>query len=161
MAHIHKIVDLDALIQRLGRRPRTKTVVLTNGAFDLLHVGHVRYLQGAKTEADTLVVAINSDTSVQLSKGPKRPIIPAAERAELVAALEVVDWVLVFDERTAETVIQSLQPDVHAKGTDYNVSDVPEGALVRSYGGRVAIVGDEKCHSTSETIEIMRKRGIG
>lgn len=152
-----KIVAIDELRRVLGpKAERRQTVVLANGAFDLLHVGHVRYLVGAKAEGDVLVVAVNSDSSVRLSKSADRPVVPEAERAELVAALAAVDWVILFDDRTATPVIERLQPDVHAKGTDYRAEDVPEGETVRSYGGRVAIVGDPKDHSTTETIGRLR-----
>jgi len=127
-------------------------LVLANGAFDLLHVGHVRYLQGAAAEGDVLVVAVNSDTSVRLSKGPDRPVVPEAERAELVAALVGVSHVIIFDDKTVEGVLRSLRPDVHAKGTDYTADSVPEAELVRELGGEVKIVGDPKDHSTTELI---------
>ena len=127
-------------------------LVLANGAFDLLHVGHVRYLQGAAAEGDILVVAVNSDASVRLSKGADRPIVPEAERAELVAALVGVQHVVIFDEKTVETVLRALRPDVHAKGTDYTADSVPEAKLVRELGGEVKIVGDPKDHSTTELI---------
>ena len=126
--------------------------VLANGAFDLLHVGHVRYLQGAAEEGDILVVAVNSDASVRLSKGADRPIVPEAERAELVSALVGVQHVVIFDEKTVETVLRALRPDVHAKGTDYTADSVPEAELVRELGGEVKIVGDPKDHSTTELI---------
>jgi len=127
-------------------------IVLANGAFDLLHVGHVRYLQGAAAEGDILVVAVNSDASVRLSKGSDRPIVPEAERAELVAALVGVHHVVVFDDKTVERVLRALRPNVHAKGTDYTADNVPEAKLVRELGGEVRIVGDPKDHSTTELI---------
>ena len=127
-------------------------IVLANGAFDLLHVGHVRYLQGAAAQGDVLVVAVNSDHSVRLSKGPDRPVVPEAERAELIAALSVVDHVVVFEDKTVEGILRALRPDVHAKGTDYTADSVPEADLVRSLGGEVRIVGDPKDHSTTEMI---------
>jgi len=133
-------------------RQQGRRIVLANGAFDLLHVGHVRYLQGAAVEGDVLVVAVNSDHSVRLSKGPDRPVVPEAERAELIAALSVVDHVVVFDDKTVEGILRALRPDVHAKGTDYTADSVPEAALVRSLGGEVRIVGDPKDHSTTEMI---------
>ena len=133
-------------------RQRGRRIVLANGAFDLLHVGHVRYLQGAAAEGDILVVAVNSDHSVRLSKGPDRPVVPEAERAELIAALSGVDHVVVFDDKTVEGILRALRPDVHAKGTDYTADSVPEAALVRSLGGEVRIVGDPKDHSTTEMI---------
>jgi rfaE bifunctional protein nucleotidyltransferase chain/domain len=133
-------------------RAAGRTIVLANGAFDLLHVGHVRYLDGAKALGDVLVVAVNSDASVRASKGPGRPVVPQAERAELVAALRCVDHVLVFDEPDVRAVIRALKPHVHAKGTDYTVETVPERAEVEAYGGRVAICGDPKDHSTSSLV---------
>jgi rfaE bifunctional protein nucleotidyltransferase chain/domain len=130
-------------------RKRGRTIVLANGAFDLLHVGHVRYLEAAKALGDVLVVAVNSDASVRASKGAGRPVVPQSERAELVAALRCVDHVLLFDEPDVRAVIRALKPDVHAKGTDYTVETVPERAEVEAYGGRVAIAGDPKDHSTT------------
>jgi D-glycero-beta-D-manno-heptose 1-phosphate adenylyltransferase len=131
-------------------RGRGGTVVLANGCFDLLHVGHVRYLRGARAEGDLLVVAVNSDASVRVLKGPPRPLMPEGERAEIVAAFACVDYVLIFDEPTVESVLRSLRPDVHAKGTDYTLETVPERDIVKTYGGRVAIVGDPKDHSSSD-----------
>jgi rfaE bifunctional protein nucleotidyltransferase chain/domain len=130
-------------------RAAGRTVVLANGAFDLLHVGHVRYLEAAKQLGDVLVVAVNSDASVRASKGEGRPVVPQAERLELVAALRCVDHVLIFDEPDVRSVIRSLKPHVHAKGTDYAVETVPERAEVEAYGGRVVICGDPKDHSTT------------
>jgi D-glycero-beta-D-manno-heptose 1-phosphate adenylyltransferase len=127
-------------------------VVLANGCFDVLHVGHVRYLAGARELGDVLVVGINSDRQVALQKGDGRPVLPASERAEIVAALEPVTYVTIFDEPTVEELLLAIRPDVHAKGTDYTTETVPERDVVRSYGGQVAIVGDPKDHSTSEII---------
>lgn len=124
-------------------------IVLANGCFDVLHVGHVRYLAGARELGDVLVVGINSDEQVVRLKGPGRPVLPASERAELVGALESVTYVTIFDEPTVTELLLALRPDVHTKGTDYTEETVPERAVVRSYGGRVAIVGDPKDHSTS------------
>lgn len=132
-----------------GHRGRGRRIVLANGAFDLLHVGHVRYLEGARRLGDVLVVAVNSDASVRAAKGAGRPVVPAAERAELVAALRCVDHVLVFDAPDVRGIIRALKPDVHAKGTDYTVESVPERDEVLAYGGRVAITGDPKDHSTT------------
>jgi len=132
---------------RIGSR-----VVLANGCFDVLHVGHVRYLAGARELGDILVVGINSDEQVAIQKGPGRPVLPAIERAEIVAALESVTYVTIFDEPTVEQLLLTLKPDVHAKGTDYTTESVPERDVVRSYGGQVAIVGDPKDHSTTEII---------
>ena len=127
-------------------------IVLANGCFDVLHVGHVRYLAGAKQLGDILVVGINADEQVAIQKGAGRPVLPANERAEIVAALESVNYVTIFNEPTVEQLLLALQPDVHAKGTDYTTETVPERDVVRSYGGQVAIVGDPKDHSTSEII---------
>jgi D-glycero-beta-D-manno-heptose 1-phosphate adenylyltransferase len=128
-------------------------VVLANGCFDILHAGHVRYLVGARALGDLLVVGVNSDRQVSVLKGSGRPIMPEADRAEIVAALEAVDFVTIFDEPTVEALLLALKPDIHAKGTDYTVDTVPEREIVWSYGGRVAIVGDPKDHSTSELIQ--------
>ena len=127
-------------------------IVLANGCFDVLHVGHVRYLAGAKQLGDILVVGINADEQVAIQKGAGRPVLPANERAEIVAALESVNYVTIFNEPTVEQLLLALKPDVHAKGTDYTTETVPERDVVRSYGGQVAIVGDPKDHSTSEII---------
>ena len=150
-----EIQDFDPEVlagQAAAWRAQDKSLVLANGAFDLLHVGHLRYLQGAALEGDLLVVAVNSDVSVRLSKGDDRPVIPQNERAELVAALRGVGHVVIFDDKTVEAVIRALRPDVHAKGTDYTADSVPEADLVRRLGGDVRIVGDPKDHSTSEMI---------
>ena len=127
-------------------------IVFANGCFDVLHVGHVRYLAGARELGDVLVVGINSDEQVAIQKGAGRPVLPANERAEIVAALESVTYVTIFDEPTVEELLLALKPDVHAKGTDYTTDTVPERDVVRSYGGQVAIVGDPKDHSTSTII---------
>jgi rfaE bifunctional protein nucleotidyltransferase chain/domain len=129
-------------------RAAGKTVGFANGCFDLLHVGHVRYLRGAAAEADRLIVAVNDDRSVAGLKGEGRPILPAAERAELVAALRGVDYVIVFGDPNVERLLLLVKPDVHCKGTDYTVESVPERAVVAGYGGRTAIVGDPKSHAT-------------
>jgi rfaE bifunctional protein nucleotidyltransferase chain/domain len=133
-------------------RLKGSRIVLANGCFDVLHVGHIRYLQGARELGDVLVVGVNSDRQVAIQKGAGRPILPAIERAELLAALESVSYVTIFDEPTVEELLLKLKPDVHAKGTDYTVDTVPEREVVKSYGGRVAIVGDPKDHSTSEIL---------
>ena len=130
-----------------------KSIAFANGCFDLLHVGHLRYLQGAAAEADRLVVAVNDDASVAALKGAGRPILAAADRAELVAALRGVDYVLVFSDANVERLLLLLKPDVHCKGTDYTVDTVPERAVVASYGGRTAIVGDPKQHATRELLK--------
>jgi rfaE bifunctional protein nucleotidyltransferase chain/domain len=129
-----------------------RTLAFANGCFDLLHVGHIRYLQAASQEADRLVVAINDDPTAS-RKGPGRPILPAKDRAELVAALRGVDYVTIFSEPTVDSLLLLLKPDVHCKGTDYTVDSVPERETVRSYGGRIAIVGDPKDHSTRDLLK--------
>lgn len=139
------------------RRAQGEIVAFANGHFDLLHVGHLRYLQGARAEGDCLVVAINNDRSVAELKGPGRPVVPAEERAELLAALDPVDYVLVFSGNTPAPVLAELQPDVHCKGTDYGAPEkVPEFEVVRAYGGRTALVGDPKDHATSDIISVVR-----
>jgi D-glycero-beta-D-manno-heptose 1-phosphate adenylyltransferase len=140
-------------LRRDGRR-----IVFANGCFDILHVGHVRYLQGAKNQGDVLVVGVNSDRAVQDLKGPGRPLLGAGARAELVAALESVDYVLIFDDSTAAGVLRDLRPHVHCKGTDYTEKTVPEREVMESLGGTVSIVGDPKDHSTREVLsEIVRR----
>lgn len=133
-------------------RAAGRTIAFANGCFDLLHVGHVRYLQGARAEGDVLVVAVNSDASVRGLKGDGRPVLDEAARAELVASLRCVDHVVIFDDPTVDRLLTTLRPDVHCKGTDYTVDTVPERETVRAYGGRVAIVGDPKDHSTRELL---------
>ena len=146
--------ELEALVAADRRAGRT--IAFANGCFDLLHVGHVRYLRGAAAEADRLVVAINDDESVRRMKGANRPVLPAADRAELVAALRGVDYVVIFPDATVARLLELLKPDVHCKGTDYTVDTVPERETVRAYGGRIAIVGDPKDHSTSELLGRIR-----
>ncbi len=131
-----------------GARINGKVVVFANGCFDLLHVGHVRYLQAARAEGDVLILGLNGDDSVRRLKGPGRPLMNEYERAEILAALACVDYIVLFNEPTADRLILDLKPDVHVKGTDYTVDTVPERETVRSYGGRIAIVGDPKDHST-------------
>jgi rfaE bifunctional protein nucleotidyltransferase chain/domain len=145
--------DLGAQLRRAGRR-----VSFANGCFDLLHAGHVRYLQTAKRQGDVLVVGINSDRSVSALKGPGRPLLPAEARAELVAALEPVDYVIIFEELTAEAMLSELRPDVHCKGSDYTAETVPERALAESLGIAVAIVGDPKDHSTRNLLAEIARR---
>jgi rfaE bifunctional protein nucleotidyltransferase chain/domain len=148
-----KILSREELKRRLGaHRQMGGRIVLANGCFDLLHVGHTRYLSGAKAEGNILVVAVNSDSGVRQLKGAGRPVLPEQERAELVAALADVDYVLVFDEPNVETVLEDLRPDVHAKGTDYTVDTVPEREVAKKLGVRVAIVGDPKRHSTKDLL---------
>jgi rfaE bifunctional protein nucleotidyltransferase chain/domain len=130
-----------------------RTIALANGVFDLFHVGHLRYLLGAKAQADLLVVAVNDDASTRANKGPDRPVVPEEERAEIIEALACVDHVVLFSTRDVVPVIRALRPDVQVKGTDYTPDTVPEAAEVRSYGGRVAVAGDPKHHSTSELID--------
>jgi rfaE bifunctional protein nucleotidyltransferase chain/domain len=148
-----KIMDREALHAYVEQWRRAgDRIILANGNFDLLHVGHVRYLRGAKALGGKLVVAINSDDSVRALKGNGRPIMPAEERAEIVAALGVVDAVVIFSELDVRALIHDIRPDIQAKGTDYTVESVPERDTVVQYGGRVEIVGDAKDHSTSEII---------
>jgi D-glycero-beta-D-manno-heptose 1-phosphate adenylyltransferase len=137
-------------------RAAGKSVALANGCFDVLHVGHVRYLLGARGEADVLVVGINGDASVARLKGEGRPLMPAADRAVVVGALRSVDHVVVFEEDDVSRLLLELRPDVHCKGTDYTPETVPERDVVRSYGGRVAIVGDPKDHDTRRLIARIR-----
>ena len=156
---LDKIRPLAELVGLLAaERAAGRTVALANGLFDLLHVGHVRYLEAASLEADILVVGINSDASARALKGPGRPIMPQGERAELVAALGCVDRVFVFDEPNVEKALLLLRPDVHCKGTDYTPGSVPERETVRSYGGRIAIVGDPKDHATRDLIREIAAR---
>jgi len=153
------VLDRETLISVITKaRAAGSRIVLANGCFDVLHVGHVRYLAGARDLGDILVVGVNSDNQVAIQKGEGRPILPASERAELVASLESVSYVTVFDEPTVEELLLALKPDVHAKGTDYTVETVPERDVVRSYGGEVAIVGDPKDHSTSQILSWVGKR---
>jgi D-glycero-beta-D-manno-heptose 1-phosphate adenylyltransferase len=140
-------------------RAAGRTVALANGCFDVLHAGHVRYLQGARAEADVLVVGINGDASVRRLKGEGRPVMPEGDRAMLVAALRDVDHVVVFADDDVAALILALRPDVHCKGTDYTPETVPEREVVRSYGGRVAIVGDAKEHDTRRLLERLRVPG--
>jgi rfaE bifunctional protein nucleotidyltransferase chain/domain len=140
-------MDAIARERAAGRR-----IAFANGCFDLLHVGHIRYLQAAAEVADVLVVAVNSDGSARVLKGEGRPVVPERERAEVLAAIRGVDYVTIFDESSPGRLLSVLQPDFQCKGTDYTESSVPEGAIVRSYGGRIVIVGDPKEHSSSEMI---------
>jgi rfaE bifunctional protein nucleotidyltransferase chain/domain len=154
-----KLQTLDALREQLAEhRRRGRRIVLANGCFDLLHVGHARYLAGAKQEGDILVVGVNDDDSVRALKGSGRPLLPARDRAALVAALAVVDYVVIFSDPTVTPLIEALRPDVHAKGTDYTPETVPERDAVRAVGGRVAIVGDPKDHSTRNLLRTIRER---
>ncbi len=161
MRTLEKVQRLAEVVEQRERwRAEGKTVALANGVFDLIHVGHVRYLEGAKELADCLVVAVNSDASTRAYKGPGRPHIPEGERAEMVAALACTDRVLVFDEPNVRNIIRALKPDVHVKGTDYTPDTIPEGDEVRAYGGRVAVAGDPKNHSTTELAQrLQTERG--
>jgi D-glycero-beta-D-manno-heptose 1-phosphate adenylyltransferase len=154
-----RLDDLPAL--RAAATAGGRTVALANGVFDLFHVGHLRYLRGARAEADLLVVAVNSDVSTRLNKGPGRPLVPEAERAEILEALACVDHVVLFDSKDVVPVIRALRPDVHVKGTDYTPETIPEAAEVRRYGGRVAVAGDPKDHSTSDLIDRLAKARDG
>jgi len=148
-----EIVSRDDLLRRVAAdREAGRTVAFANGCFDLLHVGHIRYLEAAAAEADCLIVAINDDESVRRLKGDGRPILNAADRAELVAALRPVDYVVIFSEPTVGPLLEAIRPDVHCKGTDYTLDTVPERDIVKAYGGRVAIVGDPKDHSTRDLL---------
>lgn len=148
------VLTLPELRRRIAElKAQGKRIAFANGHFDLLHVGHLRYLRAARAEGDALVVAINDDPSVTRLKGPGRPIVPAAERAELLAALEPVDFVVVFQGDSPAPLLADLQPDVHCKGTDYGSPErVPEHEVVRAYGGRTALVGDPKDHATNDLI---------
>ena len=149
-----RILDREGLIERIAvDRTNGARIVFANGCFDLLHVGHVRYLEAAKALGDILVVGVNSDEQARKLKGEGRPLLPQNQRAEIVASLEAVDFVTIFEEPTVEQLLLALKPDIHAKGTDYTEDSVPERDVVRSYGGRVAIVGDPKNHSSSEIID--------
>jgi D-glycero-beta-D-manno-heptose 1-phosphate adenylyltransferase len=137
-------------------RAAGRTIAFANGCFDLIHVGHVRYLQGAAAEGDRLIVAVNDDESVKRLKGPGRPAMPASERAEIIAALGVVDYVVTFADGTVDRLLGRVKPDVHCKGTDYTVDTVPERAAVQAYGGRTAIVGDPKTHASRDLAKKIR-----
>ena len=157
------LVGIEEAARRAAEwRARGRRVVFANGCFDLLHVGHVRYLSAARGLGDALVVGLNSDASVRRLKGPGRPVMPADERAELIGALAAVDLVVVFDDDSADALIARLRPDVHAKGTDYTEESVPERAAVLTAGGRVAIAGDPKSHATRDLIAaIVARFGAG
>ncbi|HEY3384192.1 MAG TPA: adenylyltransferase/cytidyltransferase family protein [Vicinamibacterales bacterium] len=147
--------ELDTLVA--ADRAAGRTLAFANGCFDVLHVGHVRYLAGAAAEADRLIVAVNDDAAVRRLKGPGRPVLAAGARAELVAALRGVDYVVIFPDPTVARLLERFRPDVHCKGTDYTVDTVPERDTVRAYGGRIAIVGDSKHHSTTGLLERVRR----
>ncbi|HXG14879.1 MAG TPA: adenylyltransferase/cytidyltransferase family protein [Calidithermus sp.] len=156
MAAALTVEEAAALAERL--RAEGKRIVLANGCFDLLHVGHVRYLRAARRLGDVLFVGVNSDAAVRRLKGPGRPLVPAAERAEIVAALAAVDHVVIFDEDTADRLLERLRPHVHAKGTDYTPEAVPERATARAVGAQVVITGDPKTHATRDVIALIRQR---
>ena len=153
------VLTLPELRRRVAElKAQGKKIAFANGHFDLLHVGHLRYLQGAKREGDVLIVGVNDDASVRRLKGPDRPLVPAAERAELLAALAPVDFVVVFSGDSPAPLLRRLQPHVHCKGTDYGTPErVPEYEVVRAYGGRTALVGDPKAHATSDLIARVRR----
>jgi len=153
-----KIVEVAALESLLEMAPGEREgLVLANGIFDLVHVGHVRYLEGARKAGRSLLVAMNSDASARRLKGAGRPLLPIAERMEIVAALQCVDWVTCFEEETVERLLRRLLPAAHAKGTDYTVASVPERAVAESLGIRTVIVGDPKRHATSDLIRLIRE----
>lgn len=154
-----KIIPRDE-VRALGERLRAKgrKIAFANGCFDLLHVGHIRYLEAARAQGHVLIVGINGDPAVARLKGPGRPLLPVAARAELVAALEPVDYVTVFEEPTAAEILRELRPDVHCKGTDYTEETVPERHVMESLGGAVRIVGDAKNHSTRKILANLARR---
>jgi rfaE bifunctional protein nucleotidyltransferase chain/domain len=152
---IRELAELKIIIDE--EKERGRKVVFGNGCFDLLHVGHVRYLKGAKALGDVLIVAVNDDSSVTGLGKRKQVVTPARERAEIIAAIEGVDYVILFSEPNVESLLRILQPHIHAKGTDYTEESVPEGEIVRAYGGRVAIVGDPKDHSTRDLIKTIKE----
>ena len=156
MDKLKPLVELRRIVANL--RAKGKTIVLANGCFDLFHVGHVRYLLAAKSKGDVLVVALNSDRSVRRLKGPGRPILPQKERAEILEAFSFVDFVTIFGEPMVTKVLLALKPDVHVKGSDYTRETVPERETVKSYGGRVAIVGGPKIRNTSDVVRDIRAR---
>ena len=152
------VLERNRLIARVSiERRKGAKIVLANGCFDLFHVGHIRYLAGARALGDVLIVGINSDEQVRKQKGENRPFMPELERAEIISALKFVDYVTIFDEPTVTELIRAVRPDFHAKGTDYTTETVPEREIVRGYGGRTAIVGDPKNHSSSEFLEAISR----
>jgi rfaE bifunctional protein nucleotidyltransferase chain/domain len=156
---LDKLKSLPSLRRTIdAEKARGKTIVLANGCFDLFHAGHVRYLQAAKAEGDILVVAINSDRSVRSLKGKGRPILPQRQRAEILSAFSFVDYLTIFDEPTVAKILLALKPDIHVKGSDYTEGSVPEKDTVKSYGGRVAIVGGPKIRNTTEVIKTIANR---
>ena len=154
-----KVISLhEARVIAEGARAAGRRVVVANGAFDLLHVGHVRYLAAARAHGDMLFVAVNSDISVHAIKGPLRPVVPEGERVELLSHLACVDWIVLFDEPTVAEVLRALRPQVHAKGTDYTPESVPESAVVAEWGGETVICGDPKDHATTDLVAEILKR---
>jgi D-glycero-beta-D-manno-heptose 1-phosphate adenylyltransferase len=150
------ILERHRLVARVAiERRKDAKIVLANGCFDLFHVGHIRYLAGAKALGDILIVGLNSDEQVRRLKGENRPFMPEQERAEMVSALKFVDYVTIFDEPTVTELIRAVRPDFHAKGTDYTTDSVPEREIVKEYGGKVAIVGDPKNHSSTDLIKLV------
>jgi rfaE bifunctional protein nucleotidyltransferase chain/domain len=148
-----RILEPNRLIARVAiARKHGARIVLANGCFDIIHVGHIRYLEGARKLGDVLVVGVNSDEQVRMQKGEGRPFVPERERAEIIASIRAVDFVTIFTEPTVEQLLLSIRPDIHAKGTDYTEDSVPERDVVRSFGGRVMIVGDPKEHSSTEMV---------
>ena len=155
----HKLQSFEELLRKRETwSDRGQRLVLANGAFDMLHVGHLRYLASARAHGDVLVVAVNSDLSVRSAKGPDRPIIPEAERVEIVSHLQMVDWIFLFDDPTLDRILDLLRPEVHAKGTDYTVETVPERAVVKAYGGETVICGDPKEHATTDLVGLIVER---
>ena len=156
---VAEALERGELLRRVAEdRAAGRSIAFANGCFDLLHVGHIRYLEAAANEADRLIVAINDDESVRHLKGEGRPILAAADRAELVAALRCVDYVVIFSEPTVGPLLEAIRPDVHCKGTDYTPDSVPERDIVKAYGGRIAIVGDPKDHSTRDLLARIERR---
>ncbi|PYV42173.1 MAG: D-glycero-beta-D-manno-heptose 1-phosphate adenylyltransferase [Acidobacteria bacterium] len=154
-----KILSLEKLLPLVEKLKQSrKTIVLANGCFDWLHVGHIRYLEGARRLGDLLIVGLNSDDSVRKLKGPLRPLMPENERAEILAAISFVDYIVIFNEPTVERLLLQFRPDIHCKGTDYTADNVPERDVVLSYGGKIAIVGDAKDHSTRDFIQEVLRR---
>jgi rfaE bifunctional protein nucleotidyltransferase chain/domain len=158
-----RVIEDRAELARLlaGHRARGERVVMANGGFDLLHVGHIRYLRGAAAEGDVMVVALNSDRSVQQNKGPGRPLMPLAERMEILSAIEGAAYVTSFDEPTCDGLLETLRPDVHAKGTDYTPENLPERATLKRLGIRLAIVGDPKDHASTALLRKMKEGAEG
>ncbi|MBX3245039.1 MAG: adenylyltransferase/cytidyltransferase family protein [Acidobacteria bacterium] len=155
------ILDRDQLVDAVAdARAKGKRIILSNGCFDLFHVGHIRYLEGAKALGGFLVVGINSDEQVRGLKGSGRPFMPQNERAEILSAIRSVDAVTIFDEPTVEALIEAIKPDIHAKGTDYTTETVPERETVKRFGGQVAIVGDPKDHSSTEMISALKNKEV-